>query len=851
MSHRPETAFVLIRYLFFTVLTTMMQNYYIAAFLLLVILVSEASADTSDTVPSLSLLNHCNYYLVTLGHFQGRRKIQQFRARSYPFNTNPTYTPFLTPYPRVTPNLGATPNFDGYQNNDGYQNFNRYPSFDRYQSNDGYQNADRYPNFDRYQSNNGYQIFDRYPNFGFNPFPYPIPSAPSPSVPQPAPQPLPQGSYPVPKGDNQEWDIVATGVLKATPDVVWNAIKDPRRALSIAYRQFAYDVTKSGRQIDITLNSGSQMIYTVEQTQDSARYHHFTLFGHSQKIFNIPPSFVNIRRSQLFILVKESTVGASEIVIGLQIQSNPAKAKTQIQFFLQGFLTQLVDHFQMKFGVGDCTNSGGHREVMGICNNPNFPLQGSAETPLKRLDVYDPSYIDNNFTPAYSSISPRLISNIVCAQGSDEDDGGNKLNIADIFVFFGQFIDHDVGITAVGTFTEGEQPLFSFGHAKFKERFDIVVPKNDPDFTGLYRKELLPFDRSIYVREDGRAVSPRMHPNSITSYLDLSQIYGSDRVRAKALRAFVGGKLRTSGTGRGFLPFNGAGPGGVNIHLENAPNSESIYYVSGDIRVLENPVLASLHALFLLEHNKVAEELATVFSSRGLTLTDEELFQFARDICVAEYQSIIFSEWIPVLLGTGEVSPNDYYYDPSLDASLDSFFSTASFRFGHSMVSGVLWKRELDGRIERMSLQDVFFKPQSVDQYSFSKFLLGALGHPAREMDEKVVDGLRSKLFTEDGKPSMDLVALNIQRGRDHGLPSYNRARMAFGLPPMRSFAEITDDVEVQRKLSTAYDNRVDLVDAFIGGLAEKRPHGRLFGDLFYTSLKDQFTRLRQDLFIT
>lgn len=177
---------------------------------------------------------------------------------------------------------------------------------------------------------------------------------------------------------------------------------------------------------------------------------------------------------------------------------------------------------------------------MGICNNPNFPLKGASETPLKRLSAYDPSYIDNNYTPAYTSISPRLISNIVCSQGTDEDNGQNKLNIADIFVFFGQFIDHDVGITAVGTFAEGEQPLFSYGHAKFKERFDIIVPKNDPDFTGRYRKELLPFDRSIYVREDGYPSRPRIQPNAITSYLDLSQVQYLQEYTVKAPGVVLG-----------------------------------------------------------------------------------------------------------------------------------------------------------------------------------------------------------------------------------------------------------------------------------------------------------------------
>ncbi len=59
---------------------------------------------------------------------------------------------------------------------------------------------------------------------------------------------------------------------------------------------------------------------------------------------------------------------------------------------------------------------------------------------------------------------------------------------------------------------------------------------------------------------------------------------------------------------------------------------------------------------------------------------------------------------------------------------------------------------------------------------------------------------------------------MNIQRGRDHGLPGYNDVRDEIGLGRVESFSEISDDPLVQQKLFEVYGN-VDQIDLWVGGL--------------------------------
>ena len=64
----------------------------------------------------------------------------------------------------------------------------------------------------------------------------------------------------------------------------------------------------------------------------------------------------------------------------------------------------------------------------------------------------------------------------------------------------------------------------------------------------------------------------------------------------------------------------------------------------------------------------------------------------------------------------------------------------------------------------------------------------------------------------------MDLAAINIQRGREHGIPPYNQWRRACGLNPFKSWADMVSATSPQLvdRLTSVYED-VDNVDLFTG----------------------------------
>ncbi len=238
-----------------------------------------------------------------------------------------------------------------------------------------------------------------------------------------------------------------------------------------------------------------------------------------------------------------------------------------------------------------------------------------------------------------------------------------------------------------------------------------------------------------------------------------------------------------------LLPLNTFG-------LPNAtggPADPTQFYVAGDVRANEQVGLTAIHTLMLREHNRLADQIA----AENPGWTDEQIYQRARKLVGGEVQVITYNEFLPALLGSYAPSINSVY-DPGLDASVLTEFSTALYRVGHTMLSPNLMRMENDGSEAPggpMPLRHAFFVPQNLASGGeLEHFLKGLASDQQQEVDMHMVDDVRNFLFGEPIPGGFDLASLNIQRGRDHGLPDYNSIRVAFGLPAAASFADITSD---------------------------------------------------------
>ncbi|GAA3242897.1 peroxidase family protein [Dactylosporangium siamense] len=485
---------------------------------------------------------------------------------------------------------------------------------------------------------------------------------------------------------------------------------------------------------------------------------------------------------------------------------------------------------------------------------------------------------------------------------------------------WGQFVDHTIGLR------EEAGPKDSSA-----EPADIAFNPADPLESFTNTLGAIPFTRS---KPAAGVSGPRQQTNLVSSYVDAWAVYGGTQERLEWLREGpVDGDMTNNGPHLllpgGYLPRRdsrgdpGTAPAmAVDGMLLGRPGRAA---VAGDQRANENIALTAVQTLFAREHNRIVDLLPA-------SLSAEQRFQIARRVVIAEQQYITYEQFLPAL---GVTLPRYRGYRSDVDATLSNEFATVGYR-AHSMIHGELELASDAGRYSAATLRQLqrggveveivgdevevavplnvaYFNPDLVQTLQLGPLLRGIGSEAEYRNDEQIDNQLRSVLFQVPvaGNPQcldgptlpqcfrgvVDLGAVDVQRGRDHGIPSYNQLRRAYGLPARRTFRAVTGEASeswpgdpelsagkeiddpsaldfvalfdadgkrvdpsseaaeasvtrgVRRtplaaRLKAVYGS-VDRVDAFVGMVAEPHVRGTEFGELQLAIWARQFEALR------
>ncbi|XP_043527129.1 uncharacterized protein LOC122537740 [Frieseomelitta varia] len=526
---------------------------------------------------------------------------------------------------------------------------------------------------------------------------------------------------------------------------------------------------------------------------------------------------------------------------------------------ISGFLSQKkpTNHDEVECPVDDspCDPTSPYRTLSGHCNNLRNPNLGKSLTTFARL--LPPVYEDGVSKPRSTSVTgiplpnPRVISTVI------HPDISNLHNRYTLMVMqFAQFLDHDLTMTPIHKgFAESIpscRPCDS-PRTVHPECNPFPVPPGDHYYPTVNvtsgARMCFPSMRSLPGQQH---LGPREQINQNTGFLDGSVIYGENTCICNILRGFNGRMNITQNPHRGGKDLLPQSP----THPECKAKS-GYCFIGGDGRASEQPALTVMHTMWIREHNRIVESLRQL----NPHWDGEKLFQQSRRIISGMLQHITYNEFLPRILGWNAVTlyglkllPQGYYkeYSPTCNPSVLTEFATAAYRIGHSLLRPHLPRmdRNYQSMEPSILLRDGFFDPDMLYQKSMmDEMMRGLMATPMETLDQFITGEVTNHLFEIRGIPysGVDLIALNIHRARDHGIPSYNNYRALCNLKRATTFEDLSREMapEVIARMKRIYAS-VDDIDLFPGGMSERPLQGGLVGPTFACIIAIQFRQSRK-----
>ncbi|XP_060876033.1 peroxidase-like [Metopolophium dirhodum] len=620
----------------------------------------------------------------------------------------------------------------------------------------------------------------------------------------------------------------------------------------------------------------------------------------NKEIQKVSKIIENRYRSEDIILSNISRLTIGSPVYGQLIESMPSKeghSGSQNAEIIFEVTRSLKNTYCLKYGLSDiqCTKDltkvnltgttlGGmcmseyyndnlcigkdfeYRSPDGSCNNLKRKYLGKANTPYKRLlfpvytdGVYEMPNINDEQLP-----NPRLLStNLV------KDEYSPDLTKTMMVAYWSIFIGHDLSHTTVSTMGKDNRFVNCCDKDKsiqysLNKNIRSCKPIFIPDEDRFFKPD--PFDYMNcmnYVRSRPAVRSdctfgPMEQMNQATHYLDASMIYGTTEQQTLSLRKMSSGQLLVQ---KPLLFF----PNWDLMPLETTHKNvcqlgPGTCFRAGDIRANALPQLNAVYTLWVREHNRIALKL---YKEKRF-LTDEELFQEAKKIVTACIQHITYNEWLPALLGINYTMENGLglkqrtTYDETADPTVSNSFATAILPFTNSMISDSIsfnWINHVlyydytsyNGSLKRNYNQPIllgnFENPHGID-----RMLIGLTVQATEKVDMLFTQSITNYLYNIDPNDSfgMDIFSLDIQRSRDHGIPSYTQFRKYCGLKDIENMQDLSE-IMVEGsadKLLKLYKTWND-IDLLVGALFEKHVDDAMVGPTMRCIIREQFVRTR------
>eukprot|EP00211_Chloroparvula_japonica_P000644 CAMPEP_0119119492 /NCGR_PEP_ID=MMETSP1310-20130426/960_1 /TAXON_ID=464262 /ORGANISM="Genus nov. species nov., Strain RCC2339" /LENGTH=1602 /DNA_ID=CAMNT_0007108933 /DNA_START=190 /DNA_END=4998 /DNA_ORIENTATION=+ len=557
-----------------------------------------------------------------------------------------------------------------------------------------------------------------------------------------------------------------------------------------------------------------------------------------------------------------------------------------------GHLSQISECEQWSIANGRGAILGGGERQQGVLIKP-WTFGDPALYCQMIQTTYDPFISDMFAIPQMPN--PRLVSNVLFDR-IPEPDSDKFLNM--LHVYFGMTVTFDTCAQGLDLF----DPIYTFIDQCDRwndPKCQCCSPEDQLDLNNFGRcsaNGCIQFNLRTAPSPGILAVAfwflhippnpliPRTSINYQTSFLDMSHIYTASAPYAEA-------DVRNQ-THRQYLRIDEITKNNLWFQFGNrlpALNSyggtqrDFIAARSGDVRYNKNPAAHAVMDIFIRNHNR----LANICMNGGIGcldfLPDESdpsyndlVFNMARRWNIAQYQRIVFREYLAATLGV-PLDPFDRNADGlAFTRNLDAYnrtndprvsveFSQSAYRVSHIKILNHMERRDrfLDEVSAPMMVRDLYNMTYFYDTDSNSRLdgvleelLYGMVTQLQPKADARAHDGIRNLMGFSPGG-TFDLVSTNIARGRDQGLPPFNDIRQAYGLTRYNRCSDLQDDNWTQRRLVDLYgsDNItsgfnesscISRIDPYVAMLVERksRPQSTL-GDTAWQVTFEQFSRWR------